>query len=56
MTKWRACMQFNQMGSELAFHRSRVARGILKSEQAAREREVGYLQMLQELLQRLRTT
>jgi protease PrsW len=55
MTKWRACMQFNQMGSELAFHRSRVARGILKSEQAAREREVGYLQMLQELQQRLHT-
>jgi RsiW-degrading membrane proteinase PrsW (M82 family) len=56
MTKWRACMQFNQMGSELAFHRSRVARGIFKSEQAAREREVGYLQMLQDLQQRLRTT
>jgi protease PrsW len=56
MTKWRACMQFNQMGSELAFHRSRVARGILKSAQAAHEREVGYLQMLQDLQQRLRTT
>ena len=55
MARWRACMQFNQMGSELAFHRSRVARGIFKSEQAAREREAGYLQMLQELQQRLRT-
>ena len=55
MAKWRACMQFNQMGSELAFHRSRVARGIFKSEQAAREREAGYLQMLQDLQQRLRT-
>ena len=55
MVKWRACMQFNQMGSELAFHRSRVARGIFKSEQAAREREAGYLQMLQDLQQRLRT-
>jgi RsiW-degrading membrane proteinase PrsW (M82 family) len=56
LAKWRVCMQFNQMGSELAFHRSRVARGIFKSEQAAREREAGYLQVLQDLLQRLRTT
>lgn len=50
----RACMQFNQMGSELAFHRSRVARGIFTSEQAAREREAAYVQTLTVLLQRLR--
>jgi RsiW-degrading membrane proteinase PrsW (M82 family) len=54
--KWRVCMQLNQTGSELAFHRSRVARGIFKSEQAAREREAGYVQVMQDLLQRLRTT
>ena len=56
MADWRACRQFNQVGSELAFHRNRVARGITSSEQAAREREAAYLQVLQELLQRLRKT
>ena len=54
MTRWRYCKQFNQMGSELAFHRSRVARGIFKSEQEAHAREAAYLQRLQELLERLR--
>ena len=53
---WRASRQFNQIGSELAFHRSRVARGITRSEQAARDREEAYLQILQELLKRLRAT
>lgn len=56
MARWRDCKQFNQMGSELAFHRSRVARGILKSEQEAREREAAYLQKLQEIMARLRAT
>ena len=51
---WRVSRQFHQMGSELAFHRSRVARGIMTSEQAAREREAAYLQILQELVTRLR--
>jgi RsiW-degrading membrane proteinase PrsW (M82 family) len=55
MARWRDCKQFNQMGSELAFHRSRVSRGIYSTEQAAREREVAYLQTLQEVLSRLRT-
>jgi protease PrsW len=55
MASWRACMQFNQVASELAFHRSRVARGIFTNQQAASEREAAYLQMLQELRQRLRT-
>lgn len=54
MTRWRACKQFNQMGSELAFHRSRVARGIYRNEQEARGREAAYLQQLQEILNRLR--
>ena len=53
---WRASRQFNQIGSELAFHRSRVTRGITSSAQAASEREAAYLQMLQELLTRLRAT
>jgi len=56
MAHWRASRQFNQIGSELAFHRSRVARGILRSEQEARAREEAYLQILQELLKRLRAT
>lgn len=51
---WRTSRQFNQIGSELAFHRSRVTRGIISTEQAAREREAVYLQILQELLTRLR--
>jgi RsiW-degrading membrane proteinase PrsW (M82 family) len=55
MTRWRYCKQFNQMGSELAFHRSRVARGIYKTEQEARGREAAYLQQLQDILNRLRT-
>lgn len=54
MGHWRACRQFNQIGSELAFHRSRVARGIVSTEEAARERELAYLQMLEQLLTRLR--
>ena len=49
---WRACRQFNQMASELAFHRSRVARGIVSRD--ARERESAYLLALQDLQRRLR--
>jgi RsiW-degrading membrane proteinase PrsW (M82 family) len=56
LKRWRDVKQFNQMGSELAFHRSRVARGIYKSEQAAREREAAYLHALQEIRNRLRAT
>jgi protease PrsW len=50
---WRARMEYNQMASELAFHRSRVARGFAKNPQEASEREAAYLQLLQELRQRL---
>jgi len=50
---WRARMQYNQMASELAFHRNRVARGLHTDEQEAREREAAYLQLLQELRSRL---
>ena len=55
MSRWRACKQFNQMGSELAFHRSRVARGIYRNEQEVWTRESNYLQRLQEIQNRLRT-
>jgi RsiW-degrading membrane proteinase PrsW (M82 family) len=50
---WRTRMRYNQVASELAFHRRRAARGMFASEQAALEREVEYLQMLQELSRRL---
>lgn len=49
---WRACRQANQVASELAFHRSRVARGL--SSESAQEREAAYLTALQDLLTRLR--
>jgi RsiW-degrading membrane proteinase PrsW (M82 family) len=54
VSRWRACKQFNQMGSELAFHRSRVSRGIYRNEQEVHGREAAYLQGLQEILSRLR--
>jgi RsiW-degrading membrane proteinase PrsW (M82 family) len=50
---WRTRMQFNQMASELAFHRSRVARGFFSNPQSAAEREAAYVQLLQDLRQRL---
>jgi RsiW-degrading membrane proteinase PrsW (M82 family) len=51
--RWRARMRFNQIASELAFHRSRVARGFHSREQSDAEREAAYIQTLQELRQRL---
>jgi protease PrsW len=49
---WRTCRQFNQAASELAFHRSRVSRGITSHD--AHEREADYRMEMQELLSRLR--
>jgi RsiW-degrading membrane proteinase PrsW (M82 family) len=51
---WRACRQLNQTASELAFHRSRVARGISSAD--AHEREAAYRQALEDLLKRLRSS
>lgn len=53
VTVWRARMQYNQAASELAFHRSRVSRGILTDEHSARQREAAYLQLLQDLRKRM---
>jgi RsiW-degrading membrane proteinase PrsW (M82 family) len=50
---WRTRMQYNQAASELAFHRSRVARGIMSDEGSARAREAAYLQHLQDLRKRM---
>lgn len=52
MGHWRAARQLNQTASELAFHRSRVARGITAAN--AQEREAAYRQSLADLLTRLR--
>lgn len=50
---WRARMRCNQIASELAFHRSRVARGIGRDPRAAQERENDYLYTIRELRQKL---
>ncbi len=50
---WQASRRLNQTASELAFHRSRVARGISSAD--AHEREAAYRQALEDLLKRLRS-
>lgn len=50
---WRDRMRYNQIASELAFHRSRSARGVVSGAQPAHERDAEYLQMLQDLRRRL---
>ena len=47
-----ASRQFHQTASELAFHRSRIARGMASSD--AQEREAAYQMALRDLIQRLR--
>jgi hypothetical protein len=51
---WRARRRFNQLASELAFHRSRVSRGVYAAEHDVRAQETAYLQALQELITELR--
>jgi len=46
---WRTRMRCNQLASELAFHRSRVARGFGRDPQQAQQRENEYLSLLHEL-------
>jgi hypothetical protein len=53
LSPWRTRMRCNQMASELAFHRSRVARGFARNSQLAQERENEYLYRLQELRRQL---
>jgi RsiW-degrading membrane proteinase PrsW (M82 family) len=50
---WRTRMKFNQMASELAFHRSRVRRGIMTDQHSAYEREMAYVRHLFELRRQL---
>jgi protease PrsW len=51
---WRARRRFNQLASELAFHRSRVARGVYSADQEVLEQETAYLHALQGLINELR--
>ena len=48
---WRARRRFNQLASELAFHRSRVSRGV---HSANADEEAAYLYALQNLINELR--
>jgi len=50
---WKTCRQLNQTASELAFHRSRLARGIVVRDAA--EREAAYRMALEDLLKQLRS-
>ncbi|MGI8653730.1 MAG: PrsW family intramembrane metalloprotease [Pyrinomonadaceae bacterium] len=51
--RWRTRAQFNQTASELAFHRSRVMRGIHPTNQTDAERETMYMEALRDLQRRL---
>src|SRR2546421_451168 len=50
---WRARMKYNQLASELAFHRSRVQLGMITDPHAAYEREMAYVNQLFELRRQL---
>ena len=50
---WRSRMRLNQLASELAFHRSRVARGMYSNEDVSAQ-EAAYLYALQNLINELR--
>ena len=54
MRGWRARRRFNQLASELAFHRSRVARGVYSGDHDVLEQETAYLHALQGLINELR--
>jgi RsiW-degrading membrane proteinase PrsW (M82 family) len=52
---WRTRRRFNQLASELAFHRSRVSRGIKSRNQDPQAQEAAYLHALHALINELRT-
>ena len=54
MKGWRARRRFNQLASELAFHRSRVSRGIHSHKHDPAAQEAAYLHALQALINELR--
>jgi len=54
MKGWRARRRFNQLASELAFHRNRVARGVYSGDHDVLSQETAYLHALQGLINELR--
>ncbi len=54
MKGWRARRRFNQLASELAFHRNRVARGVYSADHDVLSQETAYLHALQGLINELR--
>jgi len=54
MKGWRRRRRFNQLASELAFHRSRVSRGIHSRKHDPHAQETAYLHALQDLVNELR--
>ena len=54
MKGWRARRRFNQLASELAFHRSRVSRGVHAANQDVTAQEAAYLHALQSLINDVR--
>jgi len=51
---WRTRRRFNQLASELAFHRNRVARGVYSADHDVLSEETAYLHALQGLINELR--
>jgi RsiW-degrading membrane proteinase PrsW (M82 family) len=51
---WRSRRRFNQLASELAFHRSRVSRGVHSTKHDALAQEAAYLHALQDLINECR--
>jgi RsiW-degrading membrane proteinase PrsW (M82 family) len=54
MKGWRTRRRFNQLASELAFHRSRVSRGIHSRKHDPAAQEAAYLHALRALVEELR--
>jgi RsiW-degrading membrane proteinase PrsW (M82 family) len=54
MKGWRTRRRFNQLASELAFHRSRVSRGIRSRHHDPQAQEAAYLHALHALINELR--
>lgn len=53
LSAWRARAQYHSAASELAFHRHRVARGLVPRDDLAVERETRYMQSLYDLRGRM---
>ena len=52
---WRSRRRFNQLASELAFHRSRVSRGLHSTNDDINQIEQAYVQLLQSLTNEVRS-